>query len=146
MNHIEAWTDRFLRKTKPGMTDKAFVRAFLNTALEDPLYLPILRRYESMVNENTSDEFLKAWWQSYNENANRSIQHVSICLDLDLDAASEAVWSISAMMIGVSQMQSGQRGMSLDRATKKGKKESNNELRELFLASAQTILRGLRHR
>ncbi len=146
MDLIKAWTDRLLRKTKPGMTDKAFVKAFLDTALDDPLYLPILRRYENMVNENSSDEFLKAWWQSYSENAKRSVQHVSICLDLDWDAANEALWSISAMMIGVSQMQSGQRGMSLGAPPKKGRRTAHNQLRELFLTSGQTILRGLRHR
>ncbi len=146
IKHITAWTDRLLRKTKSGMTDEAFVKAFLDTALEDPLYLPILRRYESMVNENASDEFLKSWWQSYRENAKRAVPKVSECLNLEWETTSEAIWSISAMMIGVSVMQSGQQGMSLDRMPKKGKRASQNQLRQLFLASAQTILRGLRNR
>lgn len=146
IKHITAWTDRLLRRTKPGMTDQAFVKAFLDTALDDPLYLPILRRYESMVNENASDEFLKSWWQSYNDNAKRAVGHISTCLSLDWEATGEALWSISAMMIGVSVMQSGQRGMSLGRASKRGRRTSHNQLRELFLVSAQTILRGLRHK
>lgn len=146
IKHITAWTDRLLRKTKPGMTDEAFVKAFLDTALDDPLYLPLLRRYESMVNGNASHEFLKSWWQSYRENAKRALPHVSACLNLDWDATSEAIWSITAMMIGVSQMQSGQSGMSLGQTSKRGKRTSHNQLRELFLTSAQTILRGLRHR
>ena len=146
MKHITAWTDRLLRKVKPGMTDEAFVKAFLDTALDDPLYLPLLRRYENMVNENASDEFLKAWWQSYRENAKRAVRHVSACLNLDWDATSEAFWSIAAMMIGVSQMQSGQRGMTLSPASKRGKRASDNQLRELFLTSAETLLKGYRHR
>ncbi len=143
---MSAMTERLLRKAKSGMSDRAFAKAFLDSALADPLYLRILRRYEGIANENASDEALMEWWQFYRENMKRIIGYVSVCLDLDWDATNEAIWSITAMLMGASQMQSTQRGMRLDQAPLSEQKKAQNQLRELFLASAETTLRGLRSR
>ena len=143
MKQVAAWGDRLLSKIKPGMTDEAFLTAFLDASLADPLYLRVVRRFESMANENTSEDVIALWQNTFEEHAHRCFNHLADCLDLDYRSAADAVWSLSALLMGVS-IQRNPRSLSHLDISGSIEKRARIELKQRFLKYAQTIMRGLR--
>ena len=146
--HVEVvaeFTKRLRTNLKPGSTDEEFVKDFVDAAYADDLFLPIITRYDRIVTDNTSEDAFAEWRRQYVADSRITTSFVADLLNLDRRRASEAIWAMTALLMGASQMRPRRAGgqdakISADAAVRFAAHLNNTTYKACI-----TLLKGLRN-
>lgn len=141
---LSGWCDALERATRKGMSDATFVRRFLETAQADPVFLDLSARLGSVLEHNVSVERLVESKRMMRGVLLPLADHFERCLGLDAGAGVKVLASLTALLLGASQIDA---GPSLEGDGIPAEVTEMIELfscRNVFSAYAPLILAGIR--
>lgn len=143
-HQLTAWCDAFLQAVDDGMDDESFLQSYLKTARRDPLFLQLATRLGDVIEHNVSTERLIESKRTLHSLSSRLTGHISRALHLSPKGAFTLLISLSALLLGASQIDS---GPSIDPEILPADiSEMVKAIAcdDVFLAGARLILSGLR--
>ena len=141
---LEAWSEVVkARLTKP-ITDDQFLQAFHDTAMKDPILVPLLIRLQHVIEHNVSIPLLIDSKRHFQNCLGTIAERAVSALNLVESQANELIWSLGVLLSGAAQSDQGpalnEEDLPQDVATLMARLSSER----LFLTNGKYILEGIR--
>ena len=131
------------RLTKP-ITDDQFLQAFHDTAMKDPILVPLLIRLQHVIEHNVSIPLLIDSKRHFQNCLGTIAERAVSALNLVESQANELIWSLGVLLSGAAQSDQGpalnEEDLPQDVATLMARLSSER----LFLTNGKYILEGIR--
>jgi AcrR family transcriptional regulator len=143
---LASWCAAVTRGTRVGITDEAFVALFLQTALADPVFLDLTARLGSVIEHNISIDRLVESKRMMRSVLLPLTEHLERCLGLEPGAGTQALASLTALLLGASQIDAGPSLDGEEIPTDVQRMVAMFSCNDVFSAHAPMLIAGVRAR
>ena len=141
---LEAWSEVMKARLAKPITDQQFLKAFHDTAMKDPILVPLLIRLQHVIEHNVSIPLLIDSKRHFQNCLGTIAERAVSALNLVESQANELIWSLGVLLSGAAQSDQGpslcEEDLPEDVATLMGSLSSER----LFLTNGRYILEGIR--
>ncbi|MGB0380696.1 MAG: TetR/AcrR family transcriptional regulator [Luminiphilus sp.] len=141
---LEAWSEVVkARLTKP-ITDDQFLQAFHDTAMKDPILVPLLIRLQHVIEHNVSIPLLIDSKRHFQNCLGTIAERAVSALNLVESQANELIWSLGVLLSGAAQSDQGPALSEEDLPEDVANLMTSLSSERLFLTNGKYILEGIR--
>ncbi|MBX2881265.1 MAG: TetR/AcrR family transcriptional regulator [Granulosicoccus sp.] len=97
------WASDLKAQLKPGLTNQAFCSAFLQTAVAQPAFIPLLLRLSAVIEHNISVNVLISSKRVMQRQLEALSEDVANCLSLSKTESIEVLMGLAPLLIGTAQ-------------------------------------------
>ena len=141
---LEDWSEAMKARLAKPITDQQFLKAFYDTAMADPILVPLLIRLQHVIEHNVSIPLLIDSKRHFKACLGGIAERAGQALNFAEPQANELVWSLGVLLSGAAQSDQGpsltEEDLPEDVATLMGSLSSER----LFLTNGRYILEGIR--
>ena len=141
---LEAWSEVMKARLAKPITDQQFLKAFHDTAMKDPILVPLLIRLQHVIEHNVSIPLLIDSKRHFQSCLGTIAERAVSALNLVESQANELIWSLGVLLSGAAQSDQGpslsEEDLPEDVATLMNRLSSER----LFLTNGKYILEGIR--
>lgn len=143
-DQLAVWGHAMESELREGMTDDAFLGAFLATATADPAFLDLTSRLGSVIEHNVSIERLIESKRMMRGVLVPVAERLERCLALDPGAGIGLLTSLTSLLLGASQIDAGPSLENEDVPADVAAMVALFSCKDVFLTHAPLLLAGLR--
>jgi len=141
---LEAWSEVMKARLAKPITDQQFLKAFHDTAMNDPVLVPLLIRLQHVIEHNVSIPLLIDSKRHFQSCLGAIAERAVSALNLVESQANELIWSLGVLLSGAAQSDQGpslsEEDLPEDVVTLMTRLSSER----LFLTNGKYILEGIR--
>ena len=141
---LESWSGAMKARLAKPITDQQFLKAFHETAMNDPVLVPLLIRLQHVIEHNVSIPLLIDSKRHFQNCLGTIAEHAVSALNLVESQANELIWSLGVLLSGAAQSDQGpslsEEDLPEDVVTLMTRLSSER----LFLTNGKYILEGIR--
>jgi len=141
---LEAWSEVMKARLAKPITDQQFLKAFHDTAMNDPVLVPLLIRLQHVIEHNVSIPLLIDSKRHFQSCLGAIAERAVSALNLVESQANELIWSLGVLLSGAAQSDQGpslsEEDLPEDVVTLMTRLSSER----LFLTNVTYILEGIR--
>lgn len=141
---LETWSEVMKARLANPITDQQFLKAFHDTAMKDPILVPLLIRLQHVIEHNVSIPLLIDSKRHFQNCLGAIAEHAVSALNLVESQANELIWSLGVLLSGAAQSDQGpslsEEDLPEDVVTLMTRLSSER----LFLTNGKYILEGIR--
>jgi len=141
---LEAWSEVMKTRLAKPITDQQFLKAFHNTAMNDPVLVPLLIRLQHVIEHNVSIPLLIDSKRHFQNCLGAIAERAVSALNLIESQATELIWSLGVLLSGAAQSDQGPSLSEEDLPEDVATLMTSLSSERLFLTNGKYILEGIR--
>ncbi|MDA0631497.1 MAG: TetR/AcrR family transcriptional regulator, partial [Proteobacteria bacterium] len=141
---LEDWSEAMKARLAKPITDQQFLKAFYDTAMADPILVPLLIRLQHVIEHNVSIPLLIDSKRHFKACLGGIAERAGQALNLAEPQANELVWSLGVLLSGAAQSDQGPSLTEEDLPEDVAALMTQLSSQPLFLTNGRYILEGIR--
>lgn len=141
---LEDWSEAMKARLAKPITDQQFLKAFYDTAMADPILVPLLIRLQHVIEHNVSIPLLIDSKRHFKACLGGIAERAGQALNFAEPQANELVWSLGVLLSGAAQSDQGPSLTEEDLPEDVAALMTQLSSQPLFLTNGRHILEGIR--
>ena len=141
---LEDWSEAMKARLAKPITDQQFLKAFYDTAMADPILVPLLIRLQHVIEHNVSIPLLIDSKRHFKACLGGIAERAGQALNFAEPQANELVWSLGVLLSGAAQSDQGPSLTEEDLPEDVAALMTQLSSQPLFLTNGRYILEGIR--
>jgi len=141
---LEDWSEAMKARLAKPITDQQFLKAFYDTAMADPILVPLLIRLQHVIEHNVSIPLLIDSKRHFKACLGGIAGRAGQALNFAEPQANELVWSLGVLLSGAAQSDQGPSLTEEDLPEDVAALMTQLSSQPLFLTNGRYILEGIR--
>ena len=141
---LEAWSEVMKTRLAKPITDQQFLKTFHDTAMKDPILVPLLIRLQHVIEHNVSIPLLIDSKRHFQSCLGAIAERAVSALNLIESQANELIWSLGVLLSGAAQSDQGPSLSEEDLPEDVVTLMTSLSSERLFLTNGKYILEGIR--
>jgi len=141
---LEDWSEAMKARLAKPITDQQFLKAFYDTAMADPILVPLLIRLQHVIEHNVSIPLLIDSKRHFKACLGGIAERAGQALNFAEPQANELVWSLGVLLSGAAQSDQGPSVSQEDLPEDVAALMAQLSSQRLFLTNGRYILEGIR--
>ena len=141
---LEDWSEAMKARLAKPITDQQFLKAFYDTAMADPILVPLLIRLQHVIEHNVSIPLLIDSKRHFKACLGGIAERAGQALNFAEPQANKLVWSLGVLLSGAAQSDQGPSLTEEDLPEDVAALMTQLSSQPLFLTNGRYILEGIR--
>ena len=141
---LEDWSEAMKARLAKPITDQQFLKAFYDTAMADPILVPLLIRLQHVIEHNVSIPLLIDSKRHFKACLGAIADRAGPALSFAEPQANELIWSLGVLLSGAAQSDQGPSVSQEDLPEDVAALMTQLSSQRLFLTNGRYILEGIR--
>ena len=140
---LEDWSEAMKARLAKPITDQQFLKAFYDTAMADPILVPLLIRLQHVIEHNVSIPLLIDSKRHFKACLGAIADRAGPALSFAEPQANELIWSLGVLLSGAAQSDQGPSVSQEDLPEDVAALMTQLSSQRLFLTNGRYILEGI---